>query len=60
MEGYLDPIWCVVWFVVMIPFVVVGVMKLRKILRENPEQKMTVALSGAFVFLLSSLKLPFR
>jgi len=58
MEGYLDPIWCVVWFVVMIPFVVVGVMKLRKILRENPEQKMTVALSGAFVFLLSSLKLP--
>lgn len=58
MEGYLTPMWCVIWFAVMIPFVVVGVMKLRKILKENPEQKMTVALSGAFVFLLSSLKLP--
>jgi len=58
MEGYLDPMWCVVWFVVMAPFFIVGVIKLRKILREHPEQKMTVALSGAFIFLLSSLKLP--
>ena len=58
MEGYLDPIWCVVWFAVMAPFFIVGVIKLRKILREHPEQKMTVALSGAFIFLLSSLKLP--
>ena len=58
MEGYLEPMWCVIWFIVMAPFVIVGVMKLRKILRENPEQKMTVALSGAFIFLLSSLKLP--
>jgi len=58
MEGYLDPIWCVVWFAVMAPFFIVGVIKLRKILAEHPEQKMTVALSGAFIFLLSSLKLP--
>jgi cobalt/nickel transport system permease protein len=58
MEGYLDPMWCVVWFAVMAPFFIVGVIKLRKILREHPEQKMTVALSGAFIFLLSSLKLP--
>jgi cobalt/nickel transport system permease protein len=58
MEGYLDPMWCVVWYVVMIPFFVFGVIKLRKILAEHPEQKMTVALSGAFIFLLSSLKLP--
>jgi cobalt/nickel transport system permease protein len=58
MEGYLEPMWCAVWFAVMIPFFVFGVIKLRKILREHPEQKMTVALSGAFIFLLSSLKLP--
>ncbi len=57
-EGYLDPLWCAVWFAVMIPFVIVGVIKLRKILAEHPEQKMTVALSGAFIALLSSLKLP--
>lgn len=58
MEGYLDPLWCAVWFIVMIPFFVFGVIKLRKILAEHPEQKMTVALAGAFIFLLSSLKLP--
>ena len=58
MEGYLEPVWCAVWFAIMIPFFVVGVMKLRKILREHPDQKMTVALSGAFIFLISSLKLP--
>jgi cobalt/nickel transport system permease protein len=58
MEGYLEPVWCAVWFAVMIPFFVVGIMKLRKILREHPDQKMTVALSGAFIFLISSLKLP--
>jgi len=58
MEGYLDPIWCVVWFAVMAPFFIVGIIKLRKILAEHPEQKMTVALSGAFIFLISSLKLP--
>lgn len=58
MEGYLDPIWCAVWFVVAIPFVVLGAKKIVDIIREHPEQKMTVALSGAFIFLLSSLKLP--
>ncbi|AMH94562.1 cobalamin biosynthesis protein CbiM [methanogenic archaeon ISO4-H5] len=58
MEGYLEPVWCLVWFIVMIPFFYVGVVKLRQILREHPDQKMIVALSGAFIFLISSLKLP--
>lgn len=58
MEGYLDPIWCAVWFILAIPFVVLGARAIVKLMREHPEQKMTVALSGAFIFLLSSLKLP--
>ena len=58
MEGYLDPIWCLVWFIVMAPFFYFGVVKLRQILRDHPDQKMMVALSGAFIFLISSLKLP--
>ncbi|MCQ2070229.1 MAG: energy-coupling factor ABC transporter permease [archaeon] len=58
MEGYLEPVWCIVWFAIMIPFVVIGVKKIVQIFREHPEQKMTVALSGAFIFLISSLKLP--
>ena len=58
MEGYLDPLWCAVWFVLAIPFVVLGARAIIKLVREHPEQKMTVALSGAFIFLLSSLKIP--
>ena len=58
MEGYLDPIWCVVWFVIAAPFVILGAKKIIELIREHPEHKMTIALSGAFIFLLSSLKLP--
>ena len=58
MEGYLDPIWCAVWFILAIPFIVFGARAIVKLMREHPEQKMTVALSGAFIFLLSSMKLP--
>ena len=58
MEGFLDPIWCVVWFILAMPFVVLGAKKLIELMREHPEHKMTIALSGAFIFLLSSLKLP--
>ena len=58
MEGFLDPIWCVVWFITAIPFVVLGAKKIIELMRDHPEHKMTIALSGAFIFLLSSLKLP--
>ncbi len=58
MEGFLDPIWCAVWFVLAIPFVVLGAKKMIGLVREHPEHKMTVALSGAFIAMLSSLKLP--
>ncbi len=58
MEGFLDPIWCAVWFIIAIPFVALGAKKVIELVREHPEQKMTVALSGAFIFLLSSLKIP--
>ncbi|MGI5964550.1 MAG: energy-coupling factor ABC transporter permease [Candidatus Methanomethylophilaceae archaeon] len=58
MEGFLPWQWCLVWFVIAIPFVAIGVKKIIEIIRDHPEQKMTVALAGAFIFLLSSLKLP--
>ncbi|MDD2410481.1 MAG: energy-coupling factor ABC transporter permease [Candidatus Methanomethylophilaceae archaeon] len=58
MEGYLPWQWCLVWFAIALPIVFFGINKITKIIRENPEQKMIVALSGAFIFLLSSLKLP--
>ncbi len=58
LDGYLSPEWCAVWFIIAIPFVVYGAKKVIELMREHPEQKMTVALAGAFIFLLSSLKIP--
>lgn len=58
MEGYLPLIWCIFWYLVSIPFVFYGVFRIKKIFEERPEQKMILAVSGAFVFILSSLKMP--
>lgn len=58
MEGYLDIWWCVLWFVITAPFVLLGAIKIIDLIREHPDHKMTIALSGAFIFLLSSLKIP--
>ncbi|XZQ28007.1 energy-coupling factor ABC transporter permease [Rhodobacter capsulatus] len=40
------------------PFVVAGAVKIRKIVAERPEARMTLAASGAFAFVLSALKIP--
>ncbi|QLH74436.1 MAG: energy-coupling factor ABC transporter permease [Methanomassiliicoccales archaeon] len=58
MEGFLNIYWCIFWYVVCIPFLFIGALKLKKMFEENPESKLTVAISGAFIFVLSSLKLP--
>jgi cobalt/nickel transport system permease protein len=57
-EGFLPPIWCLFWFLVATPFVVWGARNVARIFREKPEQKLTLAVSGAFIFVLSSLHLP--
>jgi cobalt/nickel transport system permease protein len=58
MEGFLPLIWAIIWYAVSIPFVAYGALQIKKIFSEHPEQKIVLALSGAFIFVLSSLKLP--
>lgn len=58
MEGFLDPLWCEVWAAASLPFVLIGFNKISKILKETPEKKLLLALCGAFIFVLSALKLP--
>jgi cobalt/nickel transport system permease protein len=58
MEGFLPPVWCIVWFVVAIPFWVVGLMRVSKLVREKPESRLLLGLAGAFTFVLSALKIP--
>ena len=57
-EGFLPWYWCVFWFAISLPIVAYGFWKIIHIFREHPEQKLTMAVSGAFIFVLSSLKMP--
>ena len=58
MEGFLPNPWWEIWFIIAIPFVAYGVYRLTKTRRKIPEALPLLALMGAFIFVLSSLKLP--
>jgi cobalt/nickel transport system permease protein len=58
MEGFLPPFWAGLWWVVFLPFLMLSVWTLKKTLAENPRLKMLLALTIAFCFVLSALKLP--
>jgi cobalt/nickel transport system permease protein len=58
MEGFLPVQWAIFWWLVALPFFVLGVRSLTRITQENPELKLLIALSGAFSFVLSALKIP--
>ncbi|HXZ24452.1 MAG TPA: energy-coupling factor ABC transporter permease, partial [Methanomassiliicoccales archaeon] len=58
MEGFLPWVWCLFWYLVSMPILLWGMRKVIRLFREHPEQKIMVAVSGAFVFVMSSLKLP--
>lgn len=58
MEGYLPIKWSIIWSIIFIPFFIVGLKSINKIVKENPKKKVLLALCGAFVFVLSALKIP--
>lgn len=57
-EGYLPIAWSIFWGVVSLPFFILGLKKINKIIKEVPECKMLLGVGGAFSFILSALKLP--
>jgi cobalt/nickel transport system permease protein len=58
MEGFLPSPWWQIWWIIAIPIVAYGVYKLTKLTKKTPEIKPLLALVGAFVFVISALKLP--
>jgi cobalt/nickel transport system permease protein len=57
-EGFLPVQWAVFWWVMAIPFFILGLRSLTRITTQNPELKLLLALAGAFTFVLSALKIP--
>ena len=58
MEGYLPPSFCVLWGAVCLPFLAAGVLSIRRVARERRKAMLLLAMAGAFVFVISSLKIP--
>ncbi|MGA9097571.1 MAG: energy-coupling factor ABC transporter permease [Methanotrichaceae archaeon] len=58
MEGFLPLYWCVFWYILALPVVAYGAYKMNKLIKGNREVLPLLAVAGAFIFVLSSLKLP--
>lgn len=58
MEGFLPSPWWQAWFAVSIPVIMYGIYKMNRLVKEKREILPLLAVAGAFVFVLSSLKLP--
>ena len=55
MEGYLPLTWCIIWFVISFIVVAFGLYQIKKIVDETPESKALLAVSGAFMFVLTAV-----
>ncbi|MFC3883457.1 energy-coupling factor ABC transporter permease [Bacillus songklensis] len=58
MEGFLPIEWAIFWWGVTLPSLIIGLRSIKKKVKEHPELKMMIGLSGAFAFVLSALKIP--
>ena len=58
MEGYLPVGYCIAWGVICLPFLVKGFFNIRKQFQENRKAITMLAMAGAYIFVLSALKIP--
>lgn len=58
MEGYLPAGCCIAWGAVCLPFLAAGFLRIRKLVQEQKKALILLAMSGAFIFVISSLKIP--
>lgn len=58
MEGYLPVAYSIGWSIVCIPFIIMGVIQIQKIISKHRKTLLLLAMVGAYAFVLSSLKIP--
>lgn len=58
MEGYLPGGFCIAWGVLCLPFLWAGFCSIRRALNANRRLLPLLAMAGAFIFVISSLKIP--
>lgn len=58
MEGYLPAAHCIIWGVIALPFLVAGFFSMKRTVANSRKSLILLAMSGAFIFVISSLKIP--
>lgn len=58
MEGYLPIAYSIGWSVVCIPFIIMGIRRIQKIISKHRKTLLLLAMVGAYAFVLSALKIP--
>ncbi|TCL57483.1 cobalt/nickel transport system permease protein [Kineothrix alysoides] len=58
MEGYLPPKYSIAWGILCIPFLVAGFLSIKMKLKDSRRNITLLAMAGAFIFVISSLKIP--
>ncbi len=58
MEGYLPPAYCIAWGIVCLPFLVKGFFAIKKLFAKNRKAITLLAMAGAYIFVISALKIP--
>ena len=54
-EGSLPIGWCIFWAVLSAPFIIYGIWKMTRIIKENHHVLPLLAVCGAFIFVISAL-----
>ena len=58
MEGFLPGPWWQIWFAISLPVIIYGIYKLNVLIKNKRDLLPLLAVAGAYIFILSSLKLP--
>src|SRR5699024_6334348 len=58
MEGFLPPSMCILWGVIALPFLLAGYFSIKKTVAHDRRSITLIAMAGAFIFVISSLKIP--
>ncbi len=58
MEGFLPLYWALFWWIIALPCLIFGIYQLKKVLEADREALPLLGVTGGFIFILSSLKLP--
>lgn len=58
MEGYLPLNYCIIWGAICIPFFIWGLFSIKKTVSNHRKTLLLLVMMGAYVFVLSALKIP--